>query len=152
MSALQITAIARCFTIPLLGWALLARQVVRFSKVFRVGQPDPSRTNDPGTRTWTVVREFLGHTRMARLPLVAVAHWFTALGFFLLFATLVNAFFQLIWADFRLPVIGHFAPFEWLIELFAVMGFIGIVVLIIVRQLNHPRSAEGCLLCTCGCV
>ena len=32
-----------------------------------------------------------------------------------------------------------FAPFEWLIELFAVMGFIGIVVLIIVRQLNHPR-------------
>ena len=143
MSALQITAIALCFTIPLLGWALLARQVVRFSKVFRVGQPDPSRTNDPGTRTWTVVREFLGHTRMARLPLVAVAHWFTALGFFLLFATLVNAFFQLIWADFRLPLIGHFVPFEWLIELFAVMGFVGIVVLIIVRQLNHPRSAEG---------
>ncbi len=143
MSALQITTIALCFTIPLLGWALLFRQVGRFAKVFRMGQPDSSRTDNPTARTWTVVKEFLGHTRMARLPLVAIAHWFTALGFFLLFATLVNAFFQLIWADFRLPVVGHFPPFEWLIEVFAVFGFIGIVVLILVRQLNHPRSADG---------
>jgi hypothetical protein len=66
-----------------------------------------------------VAKEFLGHTRMSRLPVVAIAHWFTALGFFLLFATLVNAFFQLIWADFRLPIVGHFVPFEWLIEVFA---------------------------------
>jgi len=30
MSALQITAIVLCFTIPLLGWILLFRQVFRF--------------------------------------------------------------------------------------------------------------------------
>ena len=132
-----------CASPSLLGWALLARQVVRFSKVFRVGQPDPSRTNDPGTRTWTVVREFLGTPGMARLRWWRSPTGSRPWASSLLFATLVNAFFQLIWADFRLPLIGHPAPFEWLIELFAVMGFIGIVVLIIVRQLNHP-AAGGC--------
>jgi Fe-S oxidoreductase len=143
MSALQITAIALCFTIPLLGWFLLIRQAFRFKRLFATGQPDPTRTGQPGRRVLTVLREFFGHTRMSRLPIVSVAHWFTAISFFLLFATLVNAFFQLIWADFRLPLIGHFPPFEWLIELFAWGGAIGIVVLIVIRQINHPRSAPG---------
>ena len=143
MSALQITAIVLCFTIPLLGWALLFRQSVRFYRLFQTGAPDPNRNDQPATRVWTVLREFLGHTRLGRLPLVSIAHWFTALGFFLLFATLVNAFFQPIWAAFRLPVVGHFTPFEWLVELFAGIGFIGICVLIWIRQRNHPRSADG---------
>ena len=143
MSALQIAAIALCFTIPLLGWALLFRQAFRFYRLFQTGAPDTSRRDQPTTRALTVVREFLGHTRMKRKPWVSVAHWFTALGFLILFATLVNAFFQLIWADFRLPVVGHFPPFEWLIELFAVTGFIGIVFLMLVRQKEHPRSSDG---------
>ena len=143
MSALQIIAIALCFTIPLLGWALLFRQCVRFYRLFQTGQPDSTRRDEPAQRTMVVVKEFLGHTRLGRLPIVSIAHWFTALGFFLLFATLVNAFFQLLWADFRLPIVGHFVPFEWLVELFAGVGFIGICVLIYVRQKNHPRSAAG---------
>ncbi|HPF81075.1 (Fe-S)-binding protein [Nostocoides australiense] len=142
MSPLQIIGIALCFTIPLAGWALLARQIWRFSALYRAGQP-AVRLDNPTSRTWTLIKEFLGHTRMSRLPLVALAHWFTALSFLILFATLVNAFFQLIWADFRLPVIGHFPPFEWLIEAFAWGGLIGILVLIVIRQLAHPRSAAG---------
>ncbi|MEP7161296.1 MAG: heterodisulfide reductase-related iron-sulfur binding cluster, partial [Dermatophilaceae bacterium] len=143
MSALQMTAIFLCFTIPSLAWVMLFRQVYTFSKVFRMGTTDPTRTDRPATRTWVVVKEFLGHTRMAPLPVVAIAHWFTALSFFLLFATLVNAFFQLIWPEFRLPIIGHFAPFEWLIEVYAFGGLIGILVLIAIRQVNHPRRAKG---------
>ena len=142
MSALQIIGIALCFTIPLVGWALLFKQVWRFSALYRAGQP-ASRTDNHTARTWTLVKEFLGHTRMSRLPVVAIAHWFTALSFLILFSTLVNAFFQLIWADFRLPIIGHFPPFEWLVEVFAWGGLIGIVALIVIRQLNHPRTAAG---------
>ncbi len=142
MSPLQVVAIALCFTIPLAGWALLFRQVARFTQLYRAGAP-VNRTDNPMGRTLTLAREFLGHTRMARLPIVAVAHWFTALSFLVLFATLVNAFFQLIWAEFRLPLIGHFPPFEWLIELFAWTGFVGIIVLIVIRQIAHPRSAAG---------
>ena len=47
MSALQITAIVLCFTIPLLGWALLFRQSVRFYRLFQTGAPDPNRNDQP---------------------------------------------------------------------------------------------------------
>ena len=142
VTPLQILALVVCFVIPLIGWALLFRQVARFVKHYRLGRPEP-RTDRPGARTWVLIKEFLGHTRMSRLPAVAVAHWFTSLSFLILFATLVNAFFQLVRPDYRLPIIGHFPPFEWLIELFAWTGLIGIVVLMVVRQKAHPRGAEG---------
>jgi hypothetical protein len=142
-SAIQGVALALCFVIPLIGWALLFRQLGRFVALYRLGQPDAGRTGSPGTRTWTLAKEFLGHTRMSRLKVVAVAHWFTALAFLILFTTLVNAFFQLVQPDYRLPIIGHFPPFEWLVEVFAWAGLIGIVVLIAIRQKNHPRSAAG---------
>ncbi|PRY49436.1 Fe-S oxidoreductase, partial [Knoellia remsis] len=143
MSALQIVAIALCFPIMFVGWALLFRQIGRFVALYRVGQADPRRTNDPASRTWTLLKEFLGHTRMSRLPVVAVAHWFTALSFLLLFGTLVNAFGQLIEPSWVLPVIGHFPPYEWVTEVFAWTGLVGIVVLMVIRQLKHPRSADG---------
>ena len=141
--AVQVVGIVLCFVIPLIGWSLLARQVGRFVSLYRLGQPDAGRTGAPMTRTWVLTKEFLGHTRMSRLKVVAAAHWFTALSFIILFATLVNAFFQLVQPDYRLPVIGFFPPFEWLIEVFAWGGFIGIVVLVLIRQKNHPRSAAG---------
>lgn len=143
LGPMQVVALVLCFVIPLIGWALLGRQVMRFIKFYRLGQPDPTRTGAAGRRTATLLREFFGHTRMSRLPIVAIAHWFTALSFFVLFATLVNAFFQLVQPDYRLPLVGHFPPFEWLIEFFAWTGLIGILVLILVRQRAHPRSAAG---------
>ena len=143
LGPVQVVGLVLCVVIPLIGWALLARQVGRFVSLYRLGQPDAGRTDAPLTRTWVLTKEFLGHTRMSRLKVVAVAHWFTALSFIILFATLVNAFFQLVQPDYRLPLIGFFPPFEWLIEVFAWGGFIGIVVLVAIRQKNHPRSAAG---------
>ncbi|MEO6790289.1 MAG: heterodisulfide reductase-related iron-sulfur binding cluster [Ornithinibacter sp.] len=143
LGAVQVIALVLCFVVPLIGWALLVRQVGRFVGLYRLGQSDRTRTGNPGARTWTLTKEFLGHTRMSRLKVVAAAHWFTALSFFILFATLVNAFFQLVQPDYRLPLIGHFPPFEWLIEVFAWTGFVGIVVLMTIRQKEHPRSASG---------
>ncbi|WP_226345969.1 (Fe-S)-binding protein [Agilicoccus flavus] len=143
MSALQITAIVVCLAVSTVGWLLLFRSVYRFVKVFRMGAADASRTDRPAERTRTLLREFFAHTRMARIPGVAVAHWFTALSFFLLFFTLVNAFLQLFDPSAALPLIGHFPPYEWLTELFAWAGLIGILYLIGVRQKAHPRGAAG---------
>ncbi|WP_392545457.1 heterodisulfide reductase-related iron-sulfur binding cluster [Oryzobacter telluris] len=143
MGAVQVVAIVLCTVVPLIGWALLFRQVGRFVALYRLGRPDATRTNEPGSRSWVLAKEFLGHTRMSRLKVVAAAHWFTALAFLILFTTLVNAFFQLVQPDYRLPVIGHFAPFEWVVELFAWAGLVGIVVLMAIRQKEHPRSAAG---------
>ncbi len=143
LGAVQVIALVLCTIVPLIGWALLFRQVGRFVALYRLGRPDTSRTGSPAARSWTLTKEFLGHTRMARLKVVAVAHWFTALAFMVLFTTLVNAFFQLVQPDYRLPLIGHFPPFEWVVELFAWAGLVGIVVLMLVRQREHPRSAAG---------
>ncbi|HWO52740.1 MAG TPA: hypothetical protein VNN23_14185, partial [Ornithinibacter sp.] len=134
LGAVQVVGLVLCIVIPLIGWALLARQVGRFVTLYRLGQPDAGRTGAPLSRSWVLTKEFLGHTRMSRLKVVAAAHWFTALSFIILFATLVNAFFQLVQADYRLPLVGFFPPFEWLIEVFAWGGFIGIAVLVLIRQ------------------
>ena len=143
LGPVQVVALVLCTIVPLIGWALLFRQVGRFVALYRLGRPDTTRTDSPAARSWTLTKEFLGHTRMSRIKVVAVAHWFTALAFMILFTTLVNAFFQLVQPDYRLPLIGHFPPFEWVVELFAWAGLVGIVVLMLVRQREHPRSAAG---------
>jgi Fe-S oxidoreductase len=143
MSALQVVALVVCGVVTVVAIALFARVVNHFLSVFRLGQPDATRTNDKGARTVTLLREFLGHTRMSRLPVVAVAHWFTMISFGVLFFTLVNAFGQLIEPSWTLPLIGHFPPYEWVTEFFAWTGLVGIVLLMAIRQKNHPRSAAG---------
>ena len=64
----------------------------------------------------TLAKEFLGHTRMNRWGIVGFAHWFVAVGFLTLPPTLVKAYGQLFQADWTLPVIGGFLPYEMYIE------------------------------------
>lgn len=142
MSALQIVAAVVCLGVTAVAVALLVKTVNHFLATFRLGQPE-YRGNDKGARTRTLLREFLGHTRMSRLPVVAIAHWVTMVGFGFLFFTLLTAFGQLFKPDFALPLIGHFPPFEWLTEVLAWTGLVAILVLIAIRQKNHPRSAPG---------
>ncbi|WP_434965790.1 (Fe-S)-binding protein [Janibacter indicus] len=145
MSALQIVAIILGVGITIVGWGLLARAVKHFVTVFKLGASTPAkeRTGQPGARTATLLREFLGHTRMSRLPIVAIAHWVTMISFGVLFLTLVQATFQLFDPHFVLPLIGHFFVYEWITELFAMTGIVTIVMLMVIRQRSHPRSAAG---------
>src|SRR3954468_2818469 len=142
MSALQIVAVVVCLGVTAVAVALLVKTVNHFLATFRLGQPE-DRANDKGARTRTLLREFLGHTRMSRLPVVAVAHWITMVSFGVLFFTLLNAFGQLFSPEFVLPVIGHFFLYEWITDFFAFAGFLSILALMAIRQKNHPRSAAG---------
>ena len=142
MTALQIVAVVVSLSITAVAVALLAKTINQFLATFRLGQPE-DRGDDKAARTRTLLREFLGHTRMSRLPVVAIAHWFTMISFGILFFTLVTAFGQLFSPSFQLPLIGHFPPYEWVTEFFAWAGLVGILVLMAIRQKNHPRSAPG---------
>ncbi len=135
---MQVAAIVVCLAVMVVGISLFARTIAQIVRTVKVGQPD-ARTDAPATRTVTLVREFLGHTRMARLPVVAAAHWFTMVSFGILFFTLVHAVGQLFDPYFTLPLIGHFPPYEWATELFAWGGLLGILYLMVVRQIQHPR-------------
>ena len=140
MSPVQILALVLGLGVTLVAVALFVRTIAGFVSKFRLGQPAAGRTDDPLARTLSLGREFLGHTRMARKPLVAVAHWVVMLGFLILTATLATAYGQLFDPEFALPLIGHFPPYIWLAELFGWATILGIIALIVIRQRRHPRS------------
>jgi len=77
-TATQIVAIVACLVATAVGVALFARTVGGLVRVFRLGRPDPTRTGERGARTVTLIREFLGHTRMLRLHIVGISHWFVS--------------------------------------------------------------------------
>jgi len=139
---LQIAVIVVALAATAAGVALLARAATAIVQVVRLGAADRTRTGDPVARTRTLVREFLGHTRMARLPVVAIAHWVTMVGFGFLFFTLVTAYGQIFDPHSTLWLVGHFPPYEWASEALALVGLVGILVLIGIRQRHHPRT-EG---------
>ncbi|MDX2811900.1 (Fe-S)-binding protein [Streptomyces sp. NPDC006207] len=140
---MQLAAIIVSLVLAVVGVALFSRAIAQIYRFVRLGQdvPADTRTDDWRARTVTVVREFLGHTRMNRWGVVGVAHWFVAVGFFSLVLTLVNAFGQLFQADWMLPVIGHWLPYEVFVEFIGLMTTLGILTLIVVRQLSRPGRA-----------
>ncbi len=65
---MQLAAIIVSLVLIVVGVALFGRALLQIYRYMRLGQPVPAgtRTDDPAQRTLTVVREFLGHTRMNR--------------------------------------------------------------------------------------
>ncbi|MFI1970073.1 Fe-S oxidoreductase [Streptomyces cinnamoneus] len=137
---MQLAAIIVSLVLIAVGVALFGRAILQIYRFVRLGQPVPAgtRTDDPAGRTVTVAKEFLGHTRMNRWGVVGVAHWFVAVGFFSLLLTIVNAIGQLFKADWLLPVIGEWAPYNVFVEFLGTMTALGILTLIVIRQLNRP--------------
>ncbi|MFH9867963.1 (Fe-S)-binding protein [Streptomyces lydicus] len=140
---MQLAAIIVSLVLIAVGVALFGRAILQIYRSVRLGQPVPAgtRTDNPGQRTVTVVKEFLGHTRMNRWGVVGVAHWFVAVGFFSLLLTIVNAIGQLFQADWLLPIIGEWAPYNVFVEFLGLMTTLGILTLIVIRQLSKPGKA-----------
>ncbi|MEV4442264.1 (Fe-S)-binding protein [Streptomyces sp. NPDC049577] len=140
---MQLAAIIVSLVLIAVGVALFGRALLQLYRFVRLGQPVPagSRTDDPAQRTVTVAKEFLGHTRMNKWGVVGVAHWFVAVGFFSLLLTIVNAIGQLFKADWILPIIGDWAPYNVFVEFLGTMTTLGILALIVIRQLSRPGKA-----------
>jgi Fe-S oxidoreductase len=135
---MQAAAIVVSVALTLVAVALAARAVSQMFAVIRLGQPAFERSNDPVQRAVTMLRETVGHTRMVKWTWVGAAHWPVFAGFIVLFATLVTAYGQVIDADYGLPLIGHWLPFDWLVELLAWTMLVAIAALIVVRLIRHP--------------
>jgi Fe-S oxidoreductase len=139
---MQIAAIIISLGIAAVGLALFAQVLVRMYKTITMGQPVPGRTSNPWARTRNLFVEFGAHTRMARRGKrsIGAAHWFVMVSFGLLFFTLVTAFGQLFSPSFQIPVIGHWWPYQFVTELFTVVGLVAIVYLMVMRLANLPRA------------
>ncbi|MGW3038624.1 (Fe-S)-binding protein [Kitasatospora sp. NPDC001159] len=140
---MQLAAIVISLGTTVVGVALFARAIAQIYRFVRLGQPVPkgARINDPVARTVTLIREFLGHTRMNKWGVVGIAHWAVAVGFYALILTLVGAFGQLFDPDFEVPVVGDWTPYLVFQELLGFVTFLGIAVLTVIRQLSLPNKA-----------
>ncbi|WRZ91649.1 (Fe-S)-binding protein [Streptomyces sp. NBC_01007] len=139
---MQLAAIIVSLVLTVVGVALIARAVAQIYRFIKLGQAVPagSRTDDWKARSVTLAKEFVGHTRMNRWGIIGVAHWFVAVGFLTLGLTIVTAYGQLFKADWTLPVLGGWLPYELYTEFIALFTTLGILVLIAVRQLNRPSK------------
>ncbi|OON74913.1 (Fe-S)-binding protein [Streptomyces tsukubensis] len=140
---MQLAAIIVSLVLTVVGVALIARAVAQIYRFITLGAPVPagSRTDDPKQRSITLTKEFVGHTRMNRWGVVGVAHWFVAVGFLTLGLTIINAYGQLFKADWILPWIGTWVPYEVYVEFIALGTTLGILVLMAIRLLNLPSRA-----------
>ncbi|MFI0775800.1 (Fe-S)-binding protein [Streptomyces sp. NPDC021212] len=140
---MQLAAIIVSLVLTAVGVALLGRAVAQFVRFFKLGAPVPAgtRTDNPWQRSVTLVREFLAHTRMNKWGVIGVAHWFVAVGFLTLPPTIINAYGQLFQADWTLPLVGGFLPYELYIEFIGTMTTLGIATLMVIRLLNLPSRA-----------
>jgi Fe-S oxidoreductase len=121
------------------GFGMLFRAGWQIFRHVRLGQPDPYRAGPILHRFGTLIKEFLGHTRMLKWGFIGAAHWFVMIGFGALFLTLVGAVGETFSPTFEIPWLGYQAWYGLFVELIAATTVLGISTLITVRQLNHPR-------------
>ncbi|SJZ75371.1 Fe-S oxidoreductase [Marinactinospora thermotolerans DSM 45154] len=139
MDAVKWGLVIFTLAISAAGWGMFVYAVAQIVRHVRLGKPAPDRFGPFWPRLKTMLVETVGHTRMLKWSVIGVAHWWVAFGFLLLVPTLAQAYGQLFDPEFVLPIIGHFAPFEFIVELFSWATLIAIVVLIAIRQISHPR-------------
>ena len=137
---MQTFAIVVSLAFTAVAVAMTARAVQQIVATVRLGQPAMNRSDNPGKRAVTLLKESFLHTRMLQWHWIGAMHWFIYAAFLVLSAAVATGFVQLFDPDFALPIIGHFFIYEWVSEGLGLLGTIGIIALIIHRQRNHPRD------------
>ncbi|MCZ2848100.1 (Fe-S)-binding protein [Modestobacter sp. VKM Ac-2978] len=139
MGPLQIVLGTLAVILLVVSVVYATKAVRAMLRIFRTGQPDPTRSGPVGPRLKTLAVESLGHTRMLKWSAIGAAHWFVFIGFYGLFLTLVEAFGEVFNPEWHLPLIGEWALWNLFVDLIGALTVLGIVYLIIRRQLDHPR-------------
>ncbi|PRX47543.1 Fe-S oxidoreductase [Prauserella shujinwangii] len=142
MGALQITLGVVGVAVSLVAWVAFIMGVVRQVRIIRLGQPDATRNGPFWPRMKTLIKEFAAHTRMNKFRTVGPWHWLVMWGFLIGTAVWFEAYGEMFDAEFAWPIIGHWAPWLFLVEILGVGTVLGGVALAVIRQRNHPRRAD----------
>jgi Fe-S oxidoreductase len=138
MGPLEIVATVLAAALTAAAAYAVARAIRQMLAVVRLGQTDPTRSNQRWQRTQTMLVETLGHTRMLKWTWVGAAHWFVMAGFILLSSLVLQAYFEVVSPTAELPILGSWSVFGFVTEWLSVFGLVGITYLIVLRLLNHP--------------
>ncbi|TDD79747.1 (Fe-S)-binding protein, partial [Saccharopolyspora karakumensis] len=141
MGAVQITLGAISVALGVVAWSMFAMTIARFVRIIRLGQPDGTRNGPALARLATLVKEFAAHTRMNKFRHVGVWHWLVMWGFLLGSLALFEAYGEVFVPTWGWPILDDLAIYHLLMEVLGVGTVVGILVLMAIRQANHPRKA-----------
>ena len=142
MSGLQVACLALVGAGTVVGVGFFVRGVWRITATIRAGRPLAGRWRPVGPRLASMLREALGHEKFRHNTSVRVAHWTVMVSFPVLLITLVDGYGQVVAPRWTVPGLGHWPPLEWLIEAIAWLSLVGIVWLVVTRQLVRPRGRQ----------
>jgi Fe-S oxidoreductase len=138
----QIVATVLAGAITVVAVYLAVKAVLTITAVIRQGQPDPARFSDPKTRTKTMLVETVGHTRMLKWSAIGAAHWLVMVSFVILSSLVLEAYFEVVDPNLGLPIIGHWLVFGLVTEWIGILGTLGILYLVFVRQRQKPGAVK----------
>ncbi|MFH5207436.1 (Fe-S)-binding protein [Antrihabitans sp. NCIMB 15449] len=142
MNALTITLGTTGALLSLLCWASFLSGAWTQFHTITIGQPAPDRWRPFIPRFKTMVIEFLAHTRMVKFRTVGWAHWLVMIGFMAGAVFWFEAYGQTFNPAFHWPIVGDWAIYHLMDEILGIGTVVGILTLITIRQLNHPRLPE----------
>ncbi|MFI5558746.1 (Fe-S)-binding protein [Amycolatopsis japonica] len=142
MGAVQLTLGGIAVLLGVVAWGMFFATIARFVRVIRLGQPDSTRNGPFIPRMKTLIKEFAAHTRMNKVKSVGPAHWLVMWGFLLGSLTVFEAYGEVFVPTWGWPILDDWSLFHLLMELLGVGTIVGILVLIGIRQKNHPRRAD----------
>ncbi|MBJ8345058.1 heterodisulfide reductase-related iron-sulfur binding cluster [Antrihabitans sp. YC2-6] len=139
MNALTMTLGTIGVVLSLVCWASFLSGASRMVRTVFLGQADWTRLRPFLPRVKTMIVEFAAHTRMVKLRTVGIAHWFVMVGFLGGSMLWFEAYGQTFNPEFHWPIIGNLAVYHLWDEILGIGTVVGILTLIVIRQLNHPR-------------
>ncbi|RMI28693.1 (Fe-S)-binding protein [Nocardia stercoris] len=139
MNALTVTLGTIGALLSLVAWGSFVLGVGKIVNVIRVGQSAPDRWRPFIPRFKTMLVEFIAHTRMNKFRTVGWAHWLVMFGFIAGAQFWFEAYGQTFKPTWAWPIVGDQWWFHLGDEILGIATVVGIVTLIIIRQLNHPR-------------
>ena len=108
-------------------------------KAVQIGQPAPDRWRPFFPRFKQMIVEFIAHTRMQKFRTVGWAHWLVMIGFLGGMLLWFEAYGQTFNPEFHWPLFGNTWVWHLWDEILGIGTVVGILTLIVIRQLNHPR-------------
>ncbi|MFX0574119.1 heterodisulfide reductase-related iron-sulfur binding cluster [Nocardia nepalensis] len=139
MNALTVTLGTIGATLSLLCWASFIGGVRNIVRAIMIGQPAPDRWRPFFPRFKQMLVEFIAHTRMNKFRTVGWAHWLVMVGFLGGFMLWFEAYGQTFDPEFHWPIVGAWPVYHLWDEILGLGTVVGILALITIRQLNHPR-------------
>jgi Fe-S oxidoreductase len=121
---------------------LFARRAKLLVDLVRMGKP-VERFGDYPTRAKYEAAVVLGQRKLLQRLVPGLIHTAIFWGFLVLFPTIVIAMIGAVDKHATLPWLGHQGWFAFMVDLFAVLVFAGVIGAAIIRKVQRPKRFEG---------